>query len=869
MTLKQFKQALINFGRDQIPEELEEFIRIPGSADGNGIYLTNTKKRDTVILVRKHFGQESIRTNVSNNVDIKDLRVIKAFQFDKLRNEESISTLFPNANEKDLLKEEQQNLGHNLSQALAEKRTSVFRFIEELKREGRIQKIDKAADLNRREKIWEEFLKTWPLERVKRMTLQEYTNLNKSDSFCYWLESVTEELGSIWGGSAYKFGIYLKKDLSADSRPGYASDGQYAWVGKFGASAKEAFETVRKNISNLIEKSIADKLEEVEAVDLGPAYKWKIAGLYHKNIPLIFDPKIVAFLADFKGQQQLNGKAYFEMYRFLASLKPREMTTLEYSIQLWKLYEDENDTEKPTEIVTPMDIEIPLNQILYGPPGTGKTYHSIARAIQIVDPDFFATHVKDRTKLRERFKGLLISDWLDPNGQIAFCTFHQSFTYEDFIEGIKPMEPSPDDKYLKYQIEDGIFKRLVLRASADENKQAEASTLLNLSADEFDNVDFYKLSLGDINNPDDDEVYQYCLKNNCIAIGWGGNTDFSQLSESDVVRTVDEKQLQPYTANAINNFKNYLKIGHYVLISSGNYNIRAIGKVTGEYKFDTESGIEYNHFRQVTWIAKDVSVPVELFYGKLLSQQTIYKLNKDLIKKDFFTKTNASKASAAKINEKKNYVLIVDEINRGNISQIFGELITLIEVDKRQGNNESLELTLPYSKKKFSIPANLYIVGTMNTADRSVEALDTALRRRFKFEEMPPNAEALKDLSLIKGINLADLLVLINRRIEKLLDKDHQIGHAYFINVKDEFDLREVFNRNIIPLLQEYFYGDISKVGLILGDKFLTKSNSHSNFAFAKFEHENAGEFAERSSYIFEKYDQDIDGFVTAIKSIF
>ncbi|MXV14408.1 McrB family protein [Hufsiella ginkgonis] len=168
--------------------------------------------------------------------------------------------------------------------------------------------------------------------------------------------------------------------------------------------------------------------------------------------------------------------------------------------------------------------------------------------------------------------------------------------------------------------------------------------------------------------------------------------------------------------------------------------------------------------------------------------------------------------------EAECYVLIIDEINRGNVSQIFGELITLIEEDKRLGNNESLLIHLPYSKKKFGVPSNLHLIGTMNTADRSVEALDTALRRRFSFTEMQPNGELLKNNLFPADYTLADLLDTINDRIELLLDSDHKIGHAYFINVGSEEDLYSVFAAKIIPLLQEYFYDDRGKIGLVLGE---------------------------------------------------
>ena len=170
----------------------------------------------------------------------------------------------------------------------------------------------------------------------------------------------------------------------------------------------------------------------------------------------------------------------------------------------------------------------------------------------------------------------------------------------------------------------------------------------------------------------------------------------------------------------------------------------------------------------------------------------------------------------------KPYVLIIDEINRGNVSQIFGELITLIEEDKRLGKDEALEVILPYSKEKFGVPSNLHIIGTMNTADRSVEALDTALRRRFSFVEMMPEYEALNKIQF-DDFHLGELLKTINSRIEALLDRDHTIGHSYFINIEpnDTEALKEAFANKIIPLLQEYFYHDYEKIALILGEGFV------------------------------------------------
>lgn len=284
-----------------------------------------------------------------------------------------------------------------------------------------------------------------------------------------------------------------------------------------------------------------------------------------------------------------------------------------------------------------MQTIIPLNQILFGPPGTGKTYNTVNMALDIVCPVGSQWEKEPRDKARSKYQ-----DMLDA-GQIVFVTFHQSMSYEDFIEGIKPKTESGK---ITYEVKDGIFKKLCEKAK-DNNTQ-----------------------------------------------------------------------ITP------------------------------------------------------------------------------------------------------------NYVMIIDEINRGNVANIFGELISLIEDDKRLGASEELRAELPYSHDVFSVPKNVYIIGTMNTADRSVEALDSALRRRFTFKEMMPKAELVPEEN-----NVRNIFEIINQRIEVLKDREHQIGHSYFMGVKNNEDLKAVFYDKIIPLLQEYFYGDYEKIQLVLGEGFVKKESESVKFA--------------------------------------
>jgi hypothetical protein len=210
-----------------------------------------------------------------------------------------------------------------------------------------------------------------------------------------------------------------------------------------------------------------------------------------------------------------------------------------------------------------------------------------------------------------------------------------------------------------------------------------------------------------------------------------------------------------------------------------------------------------------------------------------------------------------------DYAIFIDEINRGNVASIFGELITLIEEDKRAGNDEALEVTLPYSKQKFSVPNNLYIIGTMNTADRSVEALDSALRRRFSFEEMMPKPELLDDIEW-NGFSISDILATINDRIEVLIDRDHTIGHSYFLKLSElqdlEEELKSIFRDKVIPLLQEYFFNDYGKIQLVLGEGFVEKVEYEKKlFPEIKGNEIDINDYTEKPKFRFKMNDKQFD----------
>lgn len=486
----------------------------------------------------------------------------------------------------------------------------------------------------------------------------------------------------------------------------------------------------------------------------------------------------------------------------------------------------------------------PLNQILYGPPGTGKTYHTIEAAVIAAEPEKYkalkrnlalSTAKSQREELLKLYKSLVDDD------RIRFVTFHQSYGYEEFVEGLRAL--TNEEKQIEYKVLPGVFKKI-----SDDATNTNIKKSLELNT----NPRIWKISIDGVKPS---TIKNYCFKNNVAAIGWGHTGDMAQDERSPEENAYFEG-LTSQNKNTITQFCSAINEGDLLLCISSAKTIQAVGVVKGDYEYKEQGILDRNDFRHtlpVEWLKKDLDLDIYSLNGNTnLVQKTVYELDR-FSEADFFQlmeKNEISFGQKPVPETKDNYVLIIDEINRGNISKIFGELITLIEPSKRAGkdNLETLKVTLPHSGNPFSVPDNLYIIGTMNTADRSLAMMDTALRRRFDFIEMMPQPELFKD-KVVKGINLEQLLETMNKRIEVLYDREHTLGHAFLIPVLDALnsddnaeekafsELKNTFKNKIIPLLEEYFFEDWNKIRLVLGDNRKEKSELE-QYIFVKSKNE-------------------------------
>jgi len=466
----------------------------------------------------------------------------------------------------------------------------------------------------------------------------------------------------------------------------------------------------------------------------------------------------------------------------------------------------------------------PTNLILYGPPGTGKTYRTALEAVRLCDGSaVYPDTVEGRDALMLRYRELVDAR------QIEMVTFHQSFSYEEFVEGLRPeADGTSETGGFNLSPESGVFARLAERAQVRVKRGAERLSLNDRA--------IFKMSLGQSNDPHSAWVFEDSLEQGYAIFGFR-DVDWSdpRFANRDAIfgeleaRLPDERiTSQMGMVKSPDRFRNQLKIGDIIVASKGLNAFRAIGIVEGDYEYAPRPDGRYSHRRKVAWLWSDPDgVPVgELSPDTRFSLDTIYelprkRLNLQVLERLLNSASDGDGEIGPEGGDLLPHVLIIDEINRANVSKVFGELITLIEPDKRLGMRNALKVRLPYSKREFGVPANLHIIGTMNTADRSIALLDTALRRRFRFEEMAPNTSipAFIAAENSTGLPLGDVLNTMNRRIEYLVDRDHRIGHAFFIGCETKADVDAVMRDKVIPLLQEYFFDDWNRLAAVLGEK--------------------------------------------------
>ena len=465
----------------------------------------------------------------------------------------------------------------------------------------------------------------------------------------------------------------------------------------------------------------------------------------------------------------------------------------------------------------------PLNQILHGPPGTGKTYATIDQALAILAPAFLAQNSGNDPETRKRLKAEF--DRFVAADRVRFVTFHQSFSYEDFVEGLRALPPGSEEnpgQALSYGVASGVFVQLCQDALGDR----ELDQQLGLKP----NPTIWKISIEEASS--DGKTRRYCFKHGEARIGWPQTGDLRQANLDDPALKLGSND-----RSSLDSFVRGVEPGDVLVCLGTRKSICAVGVVTGEYEYQptVPAGVreDYVHRLPVNWLVSGIDFDITRLNGHTgLTLKTLYRLNRlgwgELKKALQDAGHSLSASSPATMAEKLPYVLIIDEINRGNISRIFGELITLIEPSKRAGAEEALEVLLPYSKKPFSVPDNVHLIGTMNSTDRSLAGLDIALRRRFTFREMPPRPALLEGVS-VEGVAIGPMLAVMNQRITALLDRDHCLGHAYFMPLREDPSrerLMAIFRSQILPLLQEYFFEDWERIGWVLNDQNAKRNGS-------------------------------------------
>lgn len=645
--------------------------------------------------------------------------------------------------------------------------------------------------------LWDEFLTIWPRERLRTMALDEYSKAGSQDSFTYWIESRLDMMGSIWGGSSFKFGVFSRKDTAdKNSSAKLCYSDSYGWYAALGKTADEAFEKVRNYIGQLADLAFQGKLDEIEAFGhLGEVFRWKIAFHYqNRQSPVIVDIFKRAPLALWVGSDTRQSMATLQ--KAVLVERPENTGILEFGHQVWASWSQKNlviaklshgGSPNFTDAERQHYLEAEL-AVMHR--DTGKDQGRKFAEAPVGDL-FFLCHGNNLQRIGQFTSEATPCDkgegWL----QRTYRTLKSAQSPDRYMVHSKQWSPKGNTTFGQVRIHDlPEFENTLLKPFFN-------TTLAELAALKGEPIEL------EVDGQVAETAPSKATKSSerkAIAInriyygppGTGKTYTMSKLLESDYGKPKpgeDENQgAQRYS------FVTFHQSYGYEEFVEGLRPVLANNSGSGDVAYEIRPGA----FKEL--------------------------------------------CSRARKDPDNKFAMVIDEINRGNISKIFGELITLIESDKRDpldNTTRPAEVVLAYSGDKFSVPANVDIIGTMNTADRSLTLLDTALRRRFEFEPLMPDTREERDPNEPNSAPLADLIVSteggvidvrqllqrVNERIEALYDRDHGIGHAYFTPLANVEDgplrlslLGTIFRNRIMPLLEEYFFEDLRKIRLVLGD---------------------------------------------------
>ena len=639
-------------------------------------------------------------------------------------------------------------------------------------------------------KLYDEFLAEFPLEKLREMPLERYTNLNRQDSFCYWLESKLTHLGSIWGGSAYKFNVFeFSKEPGDNSK--FRNDGRYSWYARLGNTAREAYAKTLEAIVTVAQAADRGDWDTIEKVrDLGPAFKWKIAFMYsHWRLIAIYKTDMLKAAAELSGMQTKKRVSMAELQEFLMD-RQGERDTMEYSDELWRRADEA--TKKRVWVISPGE--------------KGRLWQDFVKEGIIAigwDEMGDLSEFENREDLEDAYKGA----YPDKGGN----NFNDYLCLWQFANVMKKGEIVYAKGGLRTILGRGVIEtEYIYDDSRQEYQSIRKVRWENTESRELPEdvkTTFPTKTLTDLSE------FKSLVKSMEALFA----TQTIQVRSSDVPERIREM------AELLRLKKNVIlqgAPGTGKTYSTASLALALFGEPVSDWNDHSAIMSRYEQLREAGRISfttfhqsMDYEDFVEGIKPVTKDGAVIYAIEEGIFKRI---------CSRAEKEPQIPYLLIVDEINRGNVSKIFGELITLLEADKRQGGAHPVTVTLPYSKQPFSVPGNLYIVGTMNTTDRSTGTIDYAVRRRFAFVTLPA------DRSVLKGYSVAEALFddvqkfIRDNRLSDIDMEDLMPGHSYFMAGNEE-ELRTNVKYALIPLIKEYIKDGILNVKSDDAQKYFDK----------------------------------------------